>query len=76
MGSFLLDVATSTASGLLDAAKASAGDVVEEARRRMNATAASNISAQADPGIGAQWLRQLLGRSEWTLPCVGVRVVV
>lgn len=76
VGGFLLNVTSSTVSGLIGAVKGSAVDVVEETRRRLNATAASNISAQADPGIGAQWLRQLLGRSEWTLPCVGVKVVI
>jgi hypothetical protein len=25
-------------------------------------------------GIGIQWLRRLLGRHEWTLPCVGVNI--
>jgi hypothetical protein len=27
-------------------------------------------------GVGATWLRNLVGRSEWTLPCVGVKVVL
>jgi hypothetical protein len=27
-------------------------------------------------GVGATWLRNLVGRSEWTLPCVGVKIVL
>lgn len=76
MGDFLLDITTTTVSGLVGAMKDSASDVVEEARRRLASTAASNNSSQVDLGIGTQWLRQLFGRSEWTLPCVGVKVVI
>lgn len=39
-------------------------------------TQISNLGLGLGQGIGTQWLKNLLGRSEWTLPCVGVKVVV
>lgn len=33
-------------------------------------------SSLVDTGIGTHWLRNLLGRSEWSLPCVGVKLVL
>ncbi|OJJ72984.1 hypothetical protein ASPBRDRAFT_195623 [Aspergillus brasiliensis CBS 101740] len=62
--------------------KALAGAVVEEAQRRLalNGTLAASsttttTSAQDEwTGIGLEWLRSLLGRREWTLPCVDVKV--
>jgi len=76
MGDFLLNVTSTTVSGLVGAMKDSAAEVVDEARRRLATTAASNMSSPVDAGIGAHWLRQLFGRSEWTLPCVGVKLVI
>ncbi|GKZ32979.1 hypothetical protein AbraIFM66950_002683 [Aspergillus brasiliensis] len=62
--------------------KALAGAVVDEAQRRLalNGTLAASsttttTSAQDEwTGIGLEWLRSLLGRREWTLPCVDVKV--
>ncbi|ETI24100.1 hypothetical protein G647_03469 [Cladophialophora carrionii CBS 160.54] len=82
MSEFLADVAQSTISGLVCAVKESAVDLIEGAHGVVastthTATASSSpISPLADTGIGAHWLRQLLGRSEWTLPCVGVKLVL
>jgi hypothetical protein len=82
MSEFLADVAQSTMSGLVRAMKESAVDLVDGAHRvvasttHTAATSSSPISPLADTGIGAHWLRNLLGRSEWTLPCVGVKLVL
>ncbi|GLA23652.1 hypothetical protein AnigIFM63326_008983 [Aspergillus niger] len=59
--------------------KALAGAVVEEAQRRLalNGTLAASTTTSAQDewtGIGLEWLRSLLGRREWTLPCVDVKV--
>ncbi|GLB09045.1 hypothetical protein AtubIFM57258_004956 [Aspergillus tubingensis] len=63
--------------------KALAGAVVEEAQRRLalNGTLAAASSTGTTTsahdewtGIGLEWLRSLLGRREWTLPCVDVKV--
>ncbi|OJZ83494.1 hypothetical protein ASPFODRAFT_221450 [Aspergillus luchuensis CBS 106.47] len=66
--------------------KALAGAVVEEAQRRLalNGTLAAAASSSTGTvttsahdewtGIGLEWLRSLLGRREWTLPCVDVKV--
>jgi Bladder cancer-related protein BC10 len=51
-----------------------AGAAVQEARRRLETGAlASNILPES-AGIGLGWLRSLLGRSEWTVPCLDVKV--
>ncbi|KAF9893562.1 hypothetical protein FE257_010874 [Aspergillus nanangensis] len=58
--------------------KALAGAAVEEAQRRL-ALNNSSLTALRETqeewtGIGLEWLRSLLGRREWTLPCVDVKV--
>jgi hypothetical protein len=40
------------------------------------ATLKGSSSGLVDNGVGIHWLRNLLGRSEWTLPCVGVKLVL
>lgn len=51
-----------------------AGAAVQEARRRLETgPLASNILPES-AGIGLGWLRSLLGRSEWTVPCLDVKV--
>ncbi|BDD58051.1 hypothetical protein MAP00_003361 [Monascus purpureus] len=52
--------------------KALAGAAVGEAQQKL----ALNGSAlrQELTGFGVGWLRSLLGRQEWTLPCVDVKV--
>ncbi|PYI04222.1 hypothetical protein BO78DRAFT_399083 [Aspergillus sclerotiicarbonarius CBS 121057] len=58
--------------------KALAGAVLDEAQRRLNNNGSlSSLSPAAQDewtGIGLEWLRSLLGRREWTLPCVDVKV--
>ncbi|OOF96161.1 hypothetical protein ASPCADRAFT_207520 [Aspergillus carbonarius ITEM 5010] len=62
--------------------KALAGAVLDEAQRRLalnnnNGSLSSSLSPAVQDewtGIGLEWLRSLLGRREWTLPCVDVKV--
>ena len=56
--------------------KALAGAAVEEVQRRFahNGTAAAESMPEEWTGIGLEWLRSLLGRREWTIPCVDVKV--
>ncbi|KAL4898322.1 bladder cancer-related protein BC10-domain-containing protein [Aspergillus ambiguus] len=58
--------------------KALAGAAVEEAQRRLalneSSVAALRQTQEEWTGIGLEWLRSLLGRREWTLPCVDVKV--
>lgn len=50
-----------------------AGAAFEEARRRLSpASLAAGLPESA--GIGLGWLRSLLGRSEWTVPCLDIQV--
>jgi hypothetical protein len=55
-----------------------AGAAMEEARRRLDPasilSSASGGSLPDSAGIGLGWLRSLLGRSEWTIPCVDIKV--
>ncbi|KAF4200615.1 hypothetical protein CNMCM8927_002788 [Aspergillus lentulus] len=54
--------------------KALAGAAVEEAQRRLVLNGSSELGQQEWTGVGLEWLRSLLGRREWTLPCVDVKV--
>lgn len=57
--------------------KALAGAAVEEVQRRLaihNGTTAGGMEQGEWTGIGLEWLRSLLGRREWTIPCVDVKV--
>ncbi|KIW92968.1 uncharacterized protein Z519_06817 [Cladophialophora bantiana CBS 173.52] len=87
MGDFLRDVARTTVAGLANAAKHSAEELFDEARQKLVASATTmtrteiaasttSLPSLVDTGIGTHWLRNLLGRSEWTLPCVGVKLVL
>lgn len=57
-------------------------DTVNTTAQTLAGAAVSNIQQQfgfeAKPeewtGVGLEWLRSLLGRREWTLPCVDVKV--
>lgn len=87
---FLADVAQTSIAGLAHALKDSAADLFDGARQKVLASATASASTMAataaptsipstslvDTGIGTHWLRNLLGRSEWTLPCVGVKLVL
>ncbi|PYH89758.1 hypothetical protein BO71DRAFT_100539 [Aspergillus ellipticus CBS 707.79] len=54
--------------------KALAGAVVDETQRRLALNNGSLPHQDEWTGIGLEWLRSLLGRREWTLPCVDVKV--
>lgn len=58
--------------------KALAGAAVEGVQRRfaLNETASTTGAADGQEwtGVGLEWLRSLLGRREWTIPCVDVKV--
>lgn len=61
--SFVFDTVNSTAKVLAGAA--------------MNSAQQSfGIESRPDEwtGVGLEWLRSLLGRREWTLPCIDVKV--
>lgn len=52
-----------------------AGAALEEAKRRI--CPAQGTAKNAPPewtGLGLEWLRSLLGKREWTLPCVDVKI--
>ncbi|ETN43852.1 uncharacterized protein HMPREF1541_10983 [Cyphellophora europaea CBS 101466] len=73
--SFLLDLTNSTLSTL----GSSAASSVMASSSAMLAKVAPSISIPTTSmagAVGTQWLGKLLGRGEWTLPCVGVRVVL
>lgn len=53
--------------------KALAGAVLEGAQRQL-APEGPESQAEEWTGMGLEWLRSLLGRREWTLPCVDVKV--
>ncbi|KAL4804853.1 hypothetical protein BDV18DRAFT_142678 [Aspergillus unguis] len=64
-------------------AKALAGAVVDETQRRFamndsscvpSAGAASGTTADDFKAFGLEWLRSLVDKREWTLPCVDVKV--
>ncbi|KAJ5726608.1 hypothetical protein N7540_003271 [Penicillium herquei] len=63
LASFVFDTVNSTA-------KALAGAAVDSAQQRLG------IESRPDEwtGVGLEWLRSLLGKREWTLPCVDVKV--
>lgn len=43
-------------------------------QKLVKSTASAQTVMPYSVGIGMQWLRRLLGRHEWTLPCVGVNI--
>ncbi|KAJ5693256.1 hypothetical protein N7462_002679 [Penicillium macrosclerotiorum] len=51
-------------------AKVLAGAALESAQQRLGVES----SPEEWTGVGLEWLRSLLGRREWTLPCVDVKV--
>jgi hypothetical protein len=86
MNGFLADIAQATIAGLTNAMKESAAEMFDEVKERIVTSTATSVTAPtglaaasssvADSGIGVHWLRHLLGLSEWTLPCVGVKLVL
>lgn len=61
---YFLDTMNTTATALAEAA-------VEQARKRMDI---AGRGTEEWTGIGLEWLRSLLGRHEWTVPCLDVKV--
>ena len=55
------------ASALNSSAKALAGTAIEETKRQM-------AMRTEWTGLGVEWLRSLLGKREWKLPCVEVNI--
>lgn len=70
----------SFASFINSTATAVAGAAMEEIKRRTSVMLADGTAAVAGrgqeewTGIGLEWLRSLLGRREWTIPCIDVKV--
>jgi hypothetical protein len=62
----VLDQVSIYAGALNNTAAALAGTALEEAKRRFAKTEWT--------GIGVEWLRSLLGRREWRVPCVDIYV--
>ena len=83
VAAFLAELANHTLSGLAVAAKESGSAMLNDVKRKIvggsvqvATEAGSQTISSLGHGIGTQWLKNLLGRSEWTLPCVGVKVVI
>lgn len=64
LAGFVFDTFNSTAKALASAA-------VESAQNRLGVDGDSKAEWT---GVGLEWLRDVLGRREWTLPCVDVKV--
>lgn len=67
MSNQTLDQVGIYAGALNNTAFALAGTALEEAKRQL-------AMKTEWTGIGVEWLRSLLGRREWRLPCVDVYV--
>jgi len=62
-----LEQASVLVSAMNNTAAALAGTALEEAKRR--------LAIQTEwTGIGVEWLRSLLGKREWRVPCVDVYI--
>lgn len=77
MTEFLDEVANTTITGLASAVKESGSALLSAA---MSQVASSHQRVVphlvTSNGIGTQWLKSMLGRSEWTLPCLGIKVAI
>ncbi|KAG9242529.1 bladder cancer-related protein BC10-domain-containing protein [Calycina marina] len=62
-----LDQVSIFASAANSTAKTVAGAAIEEAKRRL-------ATRTEWTGLGVEWLRSLLGKREWKLPCVEVNI--
>lgn len=76
VGGFLVDVVRSTVRGIAHAATDSVSGFLNEACQSLPEHVTGPSPPTSEVGTGVHWLRQLLGRNEWTLPCVGVKVVL
>jgi hypothetical protein len=75
MSAFLSEITNNTVSGLVAAARESTRALLDGVREKI-AEGVLQTTASNAGGVGTQWLKSLFGRSEWTLPCIGVRVVI
>ena len=66
LAEYVFETMNTTTKALTEAA-------VTEARQRL-ALNGSSLRQEEWVSVGAGWLRSLLGRHEWTLPCVEVKV--
>lgn len=82
---FLSTLTNSTISSLVLAAQASTHAAIASLQQPLTPTQPHPALAalagkvpwsEVGQGVGTTWLRNLVGRSEWTLPCVGVKVVL
>ncbi|OJD20057.1 hypothetical protein AJ78_00074 [Emergomyces pasteurianus Ep9510] len=70
LAGYVLETVNTTATAL-------AGAAVDEMKKHFasnNGTGVGGNSRVEWTGMGLEWLRSLLGRREWTLPCVDVKV--
>ncbi|KLJ13198.1 hypothetical protein EMPG_11851 [Blastomyces silverae] len=70
LAEYVLETLNTTATAL-------AGAAVDEVKKHFasnNGTGVVGDSRVEWTGMGLEWLRSLLGRREWTLPCVDVKV--
>ncbi|PGH04170.1 hypothetical protein GX51_03677 [Blastomyces parvus] len=70
LAEYVLETVNTTATAL-------AGAAVDEVKKHFasnNGTGVVGDSRMEWTGMGLEWLRSLLGRREWTLPCVDVKV--
>lgn len=73
MAGMLKDIANSTAGIVVGAAVESAKATFSGWNPLIGAVPSQDFTA-AGAGVGLGWLRSLLGKSEWTLPCVNVKI--
>jgi len=75
-GSGETDLADFLNTTINDTISALAAAAFEDAKKRLNpgSVLLSNSGLPESAGIGMGWLRSLLGRSEWTVPCVDVKI--
>jgi len=72
MSNQTMDQVSVFTGALNNTAAALAGAAIEEAKRRL---ASGFVPGRAEwTGIGVEWLRSLLGRREWRVPCVDITV--
>lgn len=69
----LREIANSTAGIVVGAAVESAKATFSNWNPLIGAAPSQEVTA-AGAGVGLGWLRSLLGKSEWTLPCVNVKI--
>jgi len=67
LAGYIMETMNSTSAAL-------AGAAFEETKRRFLNNGSIEMKQEEWTGIGLEWLRSLLGRREWTLPCIDVKV--